>query len=204
VVRRFAIANVCHFYQLSIEKMPRTPTPNGYTIVSCSSNRLRQHAHELEHEVPKRDFEMLNAGAAKCFAAFQANSLAGLAWVAFGDIPGEMNHDGKPETGLPIQLADDTAFVYQVLVIPAYRGRRLYGAIMSQMADELQIEGIQTLVLTTEGSNRNALRAVERMDFQKVGQASFFRIGPLSRVTYPTLPQNCGFKIGRYVGDAHR
>lgn len=201
VVRRFAIANVSHFYQSPIDTMPRTPTPDSYTIGSCSSKRLREHASELDYAIPERDLEILDAGAAKCFAAFQAESLAGFAWVAFGNIPGEMNHDGKPETGLPIQLSDEAAFVFQVLVLPAYRGRRLYAAILSRMADELQRDGIRHLVLTTEGSNHNALRAVERMQFQKVGQASFFRIGPLSRSTYPTLSKDVGFTIGRYLGD---
>ena len=201
VVRRFAIANVCHFYQSPIDKMPRTPTPSEYDICSCSSKRLREHASELDCAIPERDLEMLDAGASKCFAAFQADSLAGFAWVAFGNIPGEMNHDGKPETGLPIQLSDEAAFVFQVLVLPAYRGRRLYAAILSRMADDLHHEGIHTLVLTTEGSNQNALKAVERMQFRKVGQAAFFRIGPLSRATYPTLPIDTGFTIGRYVGD---
>ena len=201
VARRLAIANVCHFYQSAIDEMPRTRAPDGYAIESCPSDRLREHAHELDYQIPERDLEMLDTGESKCFAAFRANSLAGFAWIAFGDIPGDMNHDGKPETGLPIHLADDAAFVFQVLVLPAYRGRRLYAAIMSQMADELQVDGIRSLVLTTEGSNRSALRAVERMDFRKIGQASFFKIGPLNRATYPKLPQDCCFKIGRYIGD---
>lgn len=203
VFRRFAIANVCHFYQSPIDTMPRTPTPSEYEISSCSSKRLREHSSELDYVIPERDLGMLDAGAAKCFAAFQADSLAGFAWVAFANIPGEMNHDGKPETGLPIQLSDDTAFVFQVLVLPAYRGRRLYAAIMSQMADQLQTDGIQTLVLTTEGSNHRALKAVGRMGFQNVGQASLLRLGPLCRATYPTLSETNGFKLGRYVGDKH-
>ncbi len=200
-MRRFAIANICQFYQSPIDQMPRTPVPDGYAIESCSSDQLRSHAHELEYQIPERDFEMLDTGHAKCFAAFQSNSLAGFAWVAFGDIPGDMNHDGKPETGLPIQLADNAAFIFQVLVLPAYRGRRLYAAIMSQMADQLQTDGIQTLVLTTEGSNYRALNAVDRMGFQNVGRASLFRLGPIHRATYPKLPEISGFEIGRYVGD---
>ncbi|MGB7347546.1 MAG: GNAT family N-acetyltransferase [Pirellulaceae bacterium] len=200
-MRRFAIANICQFYQSPIDQMPRTPIPDEYTIESCSSDRLRSHAHELEYQIPERDFEMLNTGHAKCFAAFHSDSLAGFAWVAFGDIPGDMNHDGKPETGLSIQLADNAAFVFQVLVLPAYRGHRLYAAIMSQMADHLRKDGIQMLVLTTEGSNQQALKAVDRMGFQNVGQASLFRLGPLCRATYPKLPHASGFKIGRYVGD---
>ncbi|QEG41262.1 GNAT family N-acetyltransferase [Roseimaritima ulvae] len=201
VVRRFAIADVCHFYQSPIDAIPRTPTPDSYTIRSCSSNRLRKHASELDYTIPEQDLEMLDAGAAKCIAAFQADSLAGFAWVAFGTISGDMNHDGKPETGLPIQLSDEAAFVFQVLVLPQHRGRRLYAAFLSQMVDELQSEGIRYLVLTTEASNRNALRAVERMQFRKVGQASLFRIGPFRRATYPTLPNDIEFTVGRYVGD---
>jgi ribosomal protein S18 acetylase RimI-like enzyme len=201
VVRRFAIANICYFYQTPIDKMPRTPTPDGYTMRSCSSKQIRDHASELDDAIPERDLQMLDAGKSKCFAAFHGESLAGFAWAAFENIPAEMNHDGKPETGLPIQLSDEAAFVFQVLVLPAYRGRRLYAAILSRMADELQRDGIRHLVLTTEGSNHNALRAVERMQFQKVGQASFFRIGPLSRSTYPTLSKDVGFTIGRYLGD---
>ncbi len=200
-MRRFAIANICQFYQSPIEQMPRTPIPDGYSIEPCSSVRLRSHAHELEYQIPGRDYELLDAEHVRCFAAFQANSLAGFAWVAFGDIPGQMNHDGKPETGLPIQLSDDAAYVFQVLVLPAYRGRRLYAAIMSQMADELQTDGIRLLMLTTEGSNRNARRAIERMRFRKAGQASFFRIGPLRKARYPVLSNDIGFTIGRYVGE---
>lgn len=201
VMRRFAVANICQFYQSPIDQMPRTLVPDGYTIESCSSDRLRSHAHELEYEVPERDLKLLDTGHAKCFAAFQSDSLAGFAWVGFGNIPGDMNHDGKPETGLPIQLDDDAAYVFQVLVLPAHRGRRLYAAIMSQVADQLQNDAIQTLVLTTEGSNQNALSAVRRMQFQQVGQASLFRFGPFCKSTYPIVPQDCGFAIGRYNGD---
>lgn len=201
VVRRFAIANICYFYQTPIDKMPRTPTPDGYTIRSCSSKQIRDHASELDDAIPERDLQMLDAGKSKCFAAFHGESLAGFAWAAFENIPAEMNHDGKPETGLPIQLASESAFIFQVLVLPQHRGRRLYATILSQMADELQSNRIRHLVLTTEASNCNALRAVERMRFQKVGQASLFRIGPLSRATYPVLPNMIGFSVGRYVGD---
>lgn len=201
VLRRFAVANVSHFYQSPIGQVPRTPVPDGFTIEECSSDQLRSHADALEYQIPEEEIEKLNFGKAKCFGAFQSTSLVGFAWVAFGDIPGDMNHDGKPETGLPIHLADNAAFVFQVLILPAHRGRRLYAAIMSQMADQLQNDGIKTLVLTTEGSNHRALKAVERMGFQNVGQASLFRIGPLCKATYPVLPSEIGFTIGRYVGD---
>lgn len=201
VMRRFAIANVNYIYQSPINALPRTPTPHGYEIQSCSSERLRMHVYVSDCTIAERDLKMLDSGEAKCFAAFQADSIVGLAWVAFGDIPEEMNHDGKPETGLLIQMADDSAFIFQVLVLPLHRGHRLYAAILSHMADELQSDGIRHLVLTTEGSNRNALRAVERMQFRKVGQTSLFRIGPLCKASYLVPSREFGFQLGRYRGD---
>lgn len=201
MLRRFAIANVNYIFQSPIDVIPRTPAPHGYTILPCSAELLRQLVSNLDFQISERDFERLNTGEAKCFVALHADLLAGFAWVAFGNIPGEMNHDGKPETGLPIRLADDSAFIFQVLVLPAHRGRRIYAAILSQLADQLQSNGIRMLVLTTEGSNRDALLAVERMEFRRVGQTSLFRVGPLVRVTYPTLPSDIGFTIERYVGD---
>ncbi len=201
VLRRVAIANISQISYSPIDNIPRTITPNGYEIRLCSSEQLRMYESQLEHAIPAQDFAMLGTGQAKCFAAFQSDSLAGLAWVAFGDIPGEMNHDGKPETGLPIHLAEDSAFIFNVLVLPAHRGQRLYAAIISKMADALQSSSIRTLVVTTEGSNQNALRAVEQMQFRKAGQASLFQLGPLSRASYPDLPGDIGFSIGRYAGD---
>ncbi|TWU39878.1 hypothetical protein Q31b_31930 [Novipirellula aureliae] len=76
-------------------------------------------------------------------------------------------------------------------------------AIMSKMADELQTESVQSLVLTTEGSHHRALKAVDRIGFQNVAQASLFQLGPICRATCPTLSETSGFKLGRYVGDKH-
>ncbi len=201
IVRLFATANVCRFFELKLLELPRTPSPKGYEVLSVSSDSIRAHASSVDYQISDRDLALLDSGDAKCFVAFQNERIAGFAWVAFGNIPCDMNHDGKPETGLPIQLADDSAFVFQVLVIPAHRGRRLYAAILGRMADDLTTAGVRKFVLTTEGSNWRARRAVERMRFRKVGQATLFCLGPIRHATYPALPQDAGFTIGRYSGD---
>ena len=73
----------------------------------------------------------------------------------------------RPSFYLPIRVASDSAFIFQVLILPVHRGRRLYAAILSNLTDELQNNGIRHFVLTTEGSSRNSLRAVERVQSKK-------------------------------------
>ncbi|GAA4463610.1 GNAT family N-acetyltransferase [Novipirellula rosea] len=201
VFRRIAIANVNYIYQRPVHDMKNVVTEEECSIEQCSSSRLRGLMQTTDRTLSESDFALLESGKASCYAALHNNSLVGYAWVAFGDVSADMNHDGKPDTGLPIQLGDDTAFIFHVLVLPDYRGRRLYAAIVSQIASELETQGIRTMVLTTEASNHRARRAVKRMGFNKIGQTWIFQVGPLCKVFYSTIPEEFGIKIGRYVGD---
>jgi ribosomal protein S18 acetylase RimI-like enzyme len=201
VVRRFAIANICRFFSLSIERLVRVELPKTIVVEECSSQRLRIAALGSEHRIAESDFALLDAGTVMCFAAFDSAQLAGFIWVATGHVSSDINHDGKPETGLPIWLDDDTVFIFQALVFPNYRGHQLYAALVTAAADQLQKRGIRKIVLTTEASNILALSAVKRMGFQQVGQSWLLRIGPFCKASYPKIPANCGMQIGRYVGD---
>lgn len=201
IVRRLAIANVNYICGSTTDELSQLSLPAGYAIQSCSSQQLEEHAGALEYKFSTQDLSMLASGDYRCFSAFQNESLVGYAWVAFGEVRASANHGGKAETGLPIKLADDTAFVFNVYVLPGHRGCRLYAAIIGQMATALQKESIKKFVLTTEVTNESALRAIKRMGLKKLAQVSFFKIGPLSKAAYPRLPGDCGFTIGRYAGD---
>lgn len=201
LMRRYAVANVSYLYSANTEALAEMGVPAGYHISPCPSKRLVENADALECKFSRQDIDGLDCGRLRCFGAFHNEALVAFAWVAFADVEASANHDGKPETGLPIQLADDVAFVFNVLVLPDHRGCRLYAALITQMAQTLSAQGVRRFVLATEGTNTNALRAVERMGFKKVAHTSFFKLGPLCKATYPKLPHDCGFTIGAYAGD---
>jgi ribosomal protein S18 acetylase RimI-like enzyme len=201
ILRKYAIANISLFFSLRTDAMGRIDIPHGIEIRQCSSENLRDATRDSDHQFAESDFSMLDSGKSSCFAAFEGQTLVGFAWVGYGIIDCEMNHDGKPETGLPIQLAKDAVYVYQVFVFPNYRGRRIYAALLSEMADTLGKNGIQTFVLATEASNWSALRAVRRMGFKKLGTTWLLKVGSICKARYPELAADCGFQIGRYVGD---
>ncbi|EMI24725.1 MAG: N-acetyltransferase [Rhodopirellula sp.] len=201
-MRRFAIANQTLFFGCELVSLSGVPCPEGLTAVQWSENDLLQHQGE-EHYLDESHATWLGDGRAICFAVMDEEKLAGFAWIALGDVPGEMNHDGHPDTQLPLFLPDDTGFVFHVFILPAYRGQRLYAALMSYAAEQLPDHGVGKLLLTTECTNRSALRSVNRMGFREVGRAWLIKVGPICSVGYPEQPFFGGVRTGAYVGDLH-
>lgn len=136
-----------------------------------------------------------------CFAVFRGPDLAAFAWLATGDICGEFNHNGDLRAGLPVSLPSDTGFVYNVFVVPAYRGKRLYATVMSYLAKVMQPRGVTRLILTTDATNTSSINALHRMGFQQLGKAWLFRLGPFSMAGYPPSPIFGAVRFGTYTGD---
>ena len=201
-MRRFAIANQTLFFGCELAHLSGAPCPKGLVVVQWSEGDLRQHLAE-EHYLDESHTVWLRDDQAICFAVMDGERLAGFAWIALGDVPAEMNHDGHPDTQLPLFLPDNTGFVFHVFILPSYRGRRLYAVLMSHVAQQLPTRGIDRLVLTTECTNRSALRSVGRMGFREVGRAWLIKVGPICSVGYPEQPFFGGVRTGAYVGDLH-
>lgn len=200
-MRRLAIANVSYLYSADTVALSEIEDSPGYRVSACTHQQLKEQAIRSHCKVSDQDLAKLKSGAFGVFGAFRDGTLVAFAWTTLGDVDACSNHDGKPETGLPICLASDAAYIFNVYVSPEHRGYRLYAALISHSAQILRAQGIKRFVLATEGTNTNALRSVERMGFKKVAYTSFFKLGPLCKAKYPALPQDCGFTIGAYAGD---
>jgi ribosomal protein S18 acetylase RimI-like enzyme len=168
IIRRFGTASVCYFFALETDQVPTLSVPKTLFVEEMSAERLKPFVDQ-QHGLDESHVELIRCKKAVCFAVFDQESLAAFSWVAFGSVPGELNHTGDPLTALPLSLPQNTGYVFHVLVTPEYRGRRLYGAMMSHLATLLPARGIERLVLTTEWTNASALRSVERMGFKKEG-----------------------------------
>ncbi|QDV47492.1 hypothetical protein Enr13x_74020 [Stieleria neptunia] len=72
---------------------------------------------------------------------------------------------------------------------------------MSYAAEQLPDHGVRKLFLTTECTNRSALRSVNRMGFREVGKARLFKDAPLYGAGYPDQPFFGEVPTGRYAGD---
>ncbi len=201
VMRRFAIANVCCFFAAKLGDLHATNLPDGMVFNELSSPMLDNLCDDYPAYFGDEHRSLLESDQARGFAVFIGESLVSFLWMAAENVSGTNNHDGHPATQLPLYLPDGIGYIFNVLVMPKYRGRRLYGAMVSELSKQLSSDGFTGLMLTTEGSNHRALQSVRRMGFQFLGRSMLFGIGGFTVAKYPSQPMSGGIQFGRYAGD---
>jgi hypothetical protein len=67
-----------------------------------------------------------------CFAARANNRLAGYVWIAFDQVDPESNRGASWLTGVGVSFPESTCFMYKGFVHREFRGRQIYGRLMSR------------------------------------------------------------------------
>jgi len=201
VIRRLGTADISCVFGVELAQIRPTLLPIEFEFVEITVERFSELIELHPQLFTTSRQKDLEDGRAYCYAILFQGALAAFAWVAIGDIPATFNHNGDLQAGLPITMPEDTAFVHNVFVMSQFRGRRLYGALMSGLEPSLSADGVTRLILTTDATNESALIAVRRMGFQYVGCAWLFKCGRFSFAGYPPSPVFDTVYLGRYTGD---
>lgn len=201
VVRRIGTADMSCVFGVKTNQLHTPELGDEFQFVEVTSKNIAEMREVYPEFFDDSQAKQLATNQFYGFAVLQEDALAGFAWLGIGNIPAESNHNGDRRTGLPIHLPPDTGYVYNVLVLPDFRGRRLYGSIMGNIAQRMHSRGVSRLILTTDVMNTSSLRALHRMGFQDLGSAWLFRIGPFSMASYPPLPVFDTVRFGKYTGD---
>lgn len=199
ILRRFAVANVCCVFAAKFADLQTTALPDGMVFTELSAAMLDDLRRAYPNQFNDEHRSFLEDDQRRGFVVFENESMASFLWLASGNIPGELNHDGNQATKLPLFLPSEMGYIFNVFVMPEYRGRRLYGAMISELSKRLAQQDLVGLVLTTEGSNYRALRSVRRMGFQLIGRSMLVGIGGLRWAKYPSQPLPGGIRLGRYA-----
>lgn len=201
IVRRIGAADMSCVFGIETNQLETPKLGEEFRFVEITSQNIGEMREAYPEYFDDSQAEQLATNQFFGFAVLQQNALAGFAWLGTGSIPAESNHNGDIRTGLPIELPADTGYVYNVLVLPKYRGQRLYGSIMGNLAQRMQSRCISRLILTTDVMNTSSLNALHRMGFEDLGRAWLFRIGPFSMASYPPSPVFESVHFGKYTGD---
>jgi GNAT superfamily N-acetyltransferase len=81
-----------------------------------------------------------------CYAALIGDILAAYAWVTF-------DREEIGELGLHIRLAPGEAYIWDCATLPAYRGLRLYPAMLTHIVSELRAEGLSRIWIGADVDN---------------------------------------------------
>jgi len=81
-----------------------------------------------------------------CYVGRVDGKIVAYGWISFDE-------EGIGELGLHIRLEKGEAYIWDCGTLPAYRGQRLYPALLGYMLGELQSTGLQRVWIGTDADN---------------------------------------------------
>ena len=114
------------------------------------------------------------ANGKRCYAGRVEDKLVTYGWVTFDE-------EGIGEIGLRIRLQAGEAYIWDCATLPAYRGQRLYPALLAHMLSELQNEGLRRVWLGTDADNLPSQSGVALVGFQPVVDVIMTRVLAMRR-----------------------
>ena len=99
-----------------------------------------------------------------CFVGRVDGEIATYGWVTFDE-----EHIG--ELGLTIRLRAGEAYIWDCATLPAYRGQRLYPALLTYMRRALAVAGLRSIWLGTDMDNIPSQKGVALVGFQPIVDA---------------------------------
>ena len=173
--------------------------PDGCELFRMTPDLLREHATNTELGLNPLMAYRLLFGRDVCIGIRNAEGLLGYAWFALGSIEAENNRGAKPATGTAISFPAQMAFMYNVFILPKYRGQGLYAAMVAYAFVELNEFGVRQILVTTDWANNFGLKACYAMGFRRVGRMIRFGVGRAVLGWYPRAARRLGVRCGNWV-----
>lgn len=113
------------------------------------------------------------AGQRRCFVLRADGQIAAYGWATRG-----VEQVGELERRF--NLREDEAYIWDCGTLPAWRGRRLYSALVSRMARQLAAEGLARIWIGASLQNRPSIGGIANAGFGHVLDLSYRRLWRLS------------------------
>jgi ribosomal protein S18 acetylase RimI-like enzyme len=110
-----------------------------------------------------------------CYVGRIEGALATYGWVTFDE-------EDIGELGLSIRLRVGEAYIWNCATLPAYRGQRLYPALLAHMVGELHHQGLRRIWIGTDTDNLPSQSGVVRAGFQPIGDIVISRVSTMRRM----------------------
>jgi len=105
-----------------------------------------------------------------CYGAWYAGARVHHSWVSFSDTR-------IAEIDSTIRLEPGEAYIYDCFTDGSTRGKRIFPAVLSHIAQELFAQGCRRIWIAVEEENRSSLKAIERAGFRRAAEVSYRRLG---------------------------
>ncbi|MEY4760501.1 MAG: hypothetical protein RLZZ200_357 [Pseudomonadota bacterium] len=118
------------------------------------------------YEIAPIDIERVNQGTARCLLQLDGDNLVGYAWIW-------TNRLAYIDSGIHINLPDDTIYNYKGYTNPAYRGSGFQALRHLQLLKLTRDEGVRRLFAFVDQYNIRSLNGVRKSGYLPVGEIIF-------------------------------
>ena len=162
---RSSAIDVQHLGTLWLLNLDSSPTIEIVPRVSATFQRIgAEEAFSLAQAMGRDDAtEVLQrlATGRRCYVALLGDILAAYGWVSFDE-------EEVGELQLRIRLAEGEAYIWDCATLPAYRGLRLYPALLAYIVSELRTEGLSRIWIGADSDNLASQTGMVLAGFQPI------------------------------------
>ena len=175
VLNLFCFADITRVLLLNTDDHRLKPFFNTEVGSHWISDRaLNELANDDTFSITNRFVDDFQTMGFRAVAATIDDQVIGLLFLASGSVAGRHNSGGSHFRGIELSLPEGVNYLFKVIVKPEYRGRRVNPAMIAFAAEQLALEGLTTIVTTTDWTNNAFLRSAELTGFRRCGFASEF------------------------------
>lgn len=155
--------------------LPVPPAPLVTSTFQCiGSDEALPLSRVMGHEDTREVLQRFTTGK-RCYVGRVGGMIATYGWVTFDE-----EHIG--ELGLSIRMQPGEAYIWDCVTLPAYRGLRLYPALLAHMLHELASEGLCRIWIGTDLDNIPSQKGVALVGCQPVIDVGITRVQTTSKL----------------------
>lgn len=161
---------------------PRRELPEGMTLRRGTAPDLDGMDPELLRVRIDEAHALLRRAGPQLWVVEEAGQIRFVCWLFHGGTPAATARDAW------LELPDGVVCLEDSHASPAVRGRGVAPGAWCALADDLQAQGIDTMITKVGAENVASRRAVEKAGFREVLPMSVRRIGPVWRARATSPP----------------
>ncbi len=151
------------------------PAPRVRTVFTRAGPEIVQElARTMEFDDPTAILQRFTRGCHGYIARIEGK-LAAYGWVTFDE-------ESIGELGLSIRLKTGDAYIWDCATLPAYRGQRLYPALLAHILSELQSSGLRRAWIGADTDNLSSQAGMALAGFSPAVDVIMTRVLTIRRL----------------------
>lgn len=169
VAQRFIVLDITHLMMLDANDVVAPASADDLTFDFLTPDDVSLLSRDETNGLNAAMSDRMSREGDFCLAAFTNAQLVGYAWFAFERVGADCNQGESSLTGVGIAFPASVCFMYKGFVRGEFRGRRIYGRLMSRALTLLSGRKITGILSTADWTNFAAHKSCYGIGYRYLG-----------------------------------